>query len=621
MRKFSHSYSLRRAVVLSGFLFSLVAATAHGNDHGSMEVDIDHGMETAVAAIATPGPFADDPNSVLSYFAYRKATGTIIAHIAFMVIAWVIVLPVGVFLSVAKSRLALPAQFLFLGVNSLGLLLGAIYNSQAPDLYENNAHHKIGWIATWVMVAQVIMGLLSAYSKRKENHTEGVSYERVAFLPTDGPGSTYARDVSHEYRWSGDSGQGTERNSCSLRGSSLDHSHSHSLSPTEVPEEFETPTKEMPKRTCDGLFSRFTFIDNYLTPRIPGLLSRPVIGTINVIYTFIERTILVFGFVALATGGVVYGGIFRDNNVFNGLAHFIKGGIFVWYGFLTLGRWVGSFADVGWAWNTKPSRAVVGAAKARVPTAEFVESFVIFLYGASNVFLEHLAAWGDAWTAQDLEHVSISVMFFGGGLCGMLAESKRVRDWVNLSALPQSVSDEKYYQKSGSWKPPKQHGVSLNPMPAIVIMLLGLMMSSHHQHSMVSTMVHKQWGMLLVGFSLARSVTYTLLYIRPPSSVLPSRPPSELVASFCLISGGFIFMLSTKDIVNAMEYYNLNAMFVFTIGMGVTALLMAWEISLISLKAWATKRSIPSQSLNQHSFHFPAEWDRNGTLVVNTNTP
>lgn len=54
--------------------------------------------------------------------------------------------------------------------------------------------------------------------------------------------------------------------------------------------------------------------------------------------------------------------------------------------------------------------------KARVPTGEFTESFVIFLYGITNVFLEHLAAWGDAWTAQDLEHVSISVMFFGGGL-------------------------------------------------------------------------------------------------------------------------------------------------------------------------------------------------------------
>lgn len=49
-------------------------------------------------------------------------------------------------------------------------------------------------------------------------------------------------------------------------------------------------------------------------------------------------------------------------------------------------------------------------------SAEFVESFVIWLYGVTNVFLEHLAAWGDMWTPQDLEHISISVMFFSGGL-------------------------------------------------------------------------------------------------------------------------------------------------------------------------------------------------------------
>lgn len=77
---------------------------------------------------------------------------------------------------------------------------------------------------------------------------------------------------------------------------------------------------------------------------------------------------------------------------------------------------MGCFADLGWAWNIKPSRDMVGRWRARVPSGEFTESFVIFLYGASNVFLEHLAAWGEAWTAQDLEHVSISVMFFGGGL-------------------------------------------------------------------------------------------------------------------------------------------------------------------------------------------------------------
>lgn len=106
----------------------------------------------------------------------------------------------------------------------------------------------------------------------------------------------------------------------------------------------------------------------------------------------------------------------RGNNVFNGLAHTIKGGIFFWYGLLTLGRWMGCFVEYGWAWNIRPPLGVVSARKAAMPSAEFVESFVIFLSGSTNVFLEHLAAWGHTWSAQDLEHVSISAMFFGGGL-------------------------------------------------------------------------------------------------------------------------------------------------------------------------------------------------------------
>ena len=82
---------------------------------------------------------------------------------------------------------------------------------------------------------------------------------------------------------------------------------------------------------------------------------------------------------------------------------------------------MGCFAEFGWAWNVKPTRSEVGQWKASLPSAEFVESFVIWLYGCTNVFLEHLAAWGGVWTAQDLEHVSISIMFFGGGLVSLSA--------------------------------------------------------------------------------------------------------------------------------------------------------------------------------------------------------
>jgi hypothetical protein len=76
---------------------------------------------------------------------------------------------------------------------------------------------------------------------------------------------------------------------------------------------------------------------------------------------------------------------------------------------------MGCFAEFGWAWNVKPSRSEVGW-KASIPSAEFTESLVIFLYGCSNVFLEHLSNPGGPWSGGDLEHVSISVMFFGGGL-------------------------------------------------------------------------------------------------------------------------------------------------------------------------------------------------------------
>ena len=277
----------------------------------------------------------------------------------------------------------------------------------------------------------------------------------------------------------------------------------------------------------------------------------------------------------------------HGNSVYNGLAHSIKGGIFFWYGLLTLGRWMGCFSEMGWAWNVRPPVGVVTRRKAAMPSAEFVESFVIFLYGASNVFLEHLAAWGGAWSAQDLEHVSITIMFFGGGLCGMLVESTCIRDLLNtsISASPAVNSDRELLSA------PKTYSVSMNPFPGLIILLLGLMMGSHHQASMISTSIHRQWGTLFVGFALARAVTYILQFVAPPSSYLPSRPPSEIISSFCLISGGLIFMASNKDTVAAMEHYNLHAMFPFTVTMGFTSLLMAWAIMVLAIKGWAVKRS------------------------------
>lgn len=43
-----------------------------------------------------------------------------------------------------------------------------------------------------------------------------------------------------------------------------------------------------------------------------------------------------------------------------------------------------------------------------------------------------------------------------------------------------------------------------------------------------------------------------------------------------------------------MEFYEMDAMFTFTVGMGFTAFIMALEVCFITLKAWAIKREQPS---------------------------
>lgn len=59
-------------------------------------------------------------------------------------------------------------------------------------------------------------------------------------------------------------------------------------------------------------------------------------------------------------------------------------------------------------------------------TAEFVESFLIFFYGCTNVFLEHLGGWGGEWSPSDMEHISITIMFMGGGL---------VSSWMHIPVI------------------------------------------------------------------------------------------------------------------------------------------------------------------------------------------
>src|SRR5690606_4088840 len=102
--------------------------------------------------------------------------------------------------------------------------------------------------------------------------------------------------------------------------------------------------------------------------------------------------------------------------------------------------------------------------------------------------------------------------------CGMLVESVKMRNLLNYTVAdaighaqpPARTRDiERGNSNHGNnqhhnnnnhnsnnteeeLREPDTYAFSANPIPALVIFLLGIMMSSHTQQSMISSMVHKQ---------------------------------------------------------------------------------------------------------------------------------
>ncbi|KAI1122031.1 hypothetical protein F5Y10DRAFT_287579 [Nemania abortiva] len=584
-----------RSLALLAIVGALPLVFAHG-DEDAMDMGNNEDMNMGDhGGMAGEDPKPDPDSYPPTYFAHPEHVTAIYAHIGIMVIGWVFMLPTAVMLSIARSRYTLAAQFLFLLTNAIGVLVGIVYNANTPDLYPNNAHHKLGWLVTWVVGAQVLVGLVGRVAGiMSRSSSQGPSEEEArSFIPV----STEAMAEHHRmhqdaffsrYRESNDSGQGTERNTESLRSASLSTMVGQE-SPIELSDRrrhYEEDEDDIDTKPAE---MRSSSASQSFIAKIASKISDKAWKVIMFGYGFVDRTILILGYITLCTGLITYARFFEGHEVFSGLAHWIKGGIFFWYGILTLGRWSGSFGELGWAWNVRPKQR---SQKWR-PSAEFVEGALIFTYGSTNIFLEHLGSSDSKFSSQDLEHVSITVLFIGGGLLAMLIESTRIRDLLNTTTTEASLShpDHAYNdEERAALNPPRQYEFSVNPIPALVILLLGIMMSSHKQQTMISTMVHKQWGNLLAGASFARGFTYVLLYLKPPRSVLPSRPPTELLTAFGLISGGTIFMASSGDTIQGMIHYDLDAMFFYTVTMGLVGLLMAWVVLLLAFKGWAVRR-------------------------------
>lgn len=298
----------------------------------------------------------------------------------------------------------------------------------------------------------------------------------------------------------------------------------------------------------------------------------------EIILTWIRRTQVVFAYVCVLSGLPVYVGMCRGGYINTCAAHIIKGSIFFGYGVLTFARYLGAYADLGWAWNRKP-------AGSSAISAEMVECFVIFLYGITNTWMERFGAKaGDPYSVKQVQHISIAVMFWFAGLSGMLLESPTIRRILGAVMYAGRPGDRV--------RKPPSYAFSFNPLPALTIAITGLAMAAHHQDYVFQVEIHKLWGILLAGGSLFRFLTYFFLWLRPPTeSTLPSRPPTEVLTAFGWAAGGIVFMLSDEEIAFAAMRTGFDDMMAFlNITVALTCLIFCWVVVVLAVKGYALLR-------------------------------
>ena len=216
-------------------------------------------------------------------------------------------------LSVSRSRLALPAQLFFLGLHAVGLLLGTVYKSKTPDLYQNNAHNKIGWVVTSVVVIQCVIGFVKLTVPQKQPQ-EVDADPQTALLHMSTQASVQhpqTTDPPNEYRYSRDSGHYT----------ASEASRSQSVSSMQDQEDLEHQKfleYEVPHADTDADYTEkqgiLSSTQSRFAAQITAMMTKRTTRAMNLLYNTMDYTSLPLGFVAVVSGSVVYFGVFVSHH-------------------------------------------------------------------------------------------------------------------------------------------------------------------------------------------------------------------------------------------------------------------------------------------------------------------
>lgn len=533
----------------------------------------------------------------------------IVMHAIFMCLAFFIALPLGIALRSVKHAGRSFAIISFYVLSALGCVATALYRKLTPNMYAGAVHARHGYFLLLLALSLSTIDILSFFYRlfwflRSDEIFTFKSFWTLVVLGKDIQG--YRRTFGAEY--------------VGLVAHDAQEEFDETKVHPSVNETYHLPLRGHDSRTADwainvqqhqsphrimrhhrhqsGASERTLYADSSPARSLDDIQAikftsgNPLACRLRELgYVIVERLLVVGGFAQLLMGIVTYTGGCREYYANGCLAHLIKGGIFWLYGLFTFARFLGSFSEAGWGWNRTRRKDSF--------SFEFVECFVIFAYGASNMWMERFGAnAGDPFTTRQIQHISIAVMFCFAGLIGMGIESIRIRRWLSSGIFV--PPDIRRMEPDLTVEPPSYLS-SFNPFPAMVIGVTGAAMASHEQPYVFQVQIHQLWGNLLVAFSVLRCLTYFFLWLSPPRSIFPSRPPTEALASFFLACGGLVFMFSTEEVtIAAMRRGRDDVMMFLNVAVAITCFAFCWTLFIVSFKGWLKSR-YKYPALNNHT--------------------
>ncbi|KAG8835532.1 hypothetical protein FRC17_002761 [Serendipita sp. 399] len=595
----------------------------------------------------------------------RRHGGLMIFHAFSMVINYLMVLPILIVLNAHRHRLRWLCRLAFWALNLLGWSAARAYRRTTPNLYVGSTHGSMGNILVllsafvsiidiaprWDIIRHKLQNppLLRRLSMPKR--LTSISLNLPFWRSKNSTGTDYL-PVSHsaEFLGQGDLTSkplGTWGHVLTLEPEQMDllpnipsssssgeHSPSHTMAYStaylgQAVEEFHGHRPRHSKAFSLNSDNVTLHDDHHpsILPKPTKTLSSRLSALFSLMVAILSHSLVLYGWEQVMSGFTIYVGFGRAQYINGILAHFIKGSIFFWFGVMTFARYLGAWARLGWAWNRRiPS---ISSSSSIVFSATFVESLVIFLYGFTQQFMERFGKHaGDPYTAKDIEHISIAVMFWGAGLVGMAVESPTIRGWIMDGGARENVeveSEEGEGEISNRVHPPtplksdayhvkaplprsnsssstgrrsflpsaRQGGMASNPLPAFVIGITGIAMSAHHQTYAFQVQIHALWGYLLLGFAVCRCLTCFLEWVRPARPLpgtfssmytLPSHPPSELIGSIFLGAGGIAFICSDEQITFwAMRTHKDDVMMFLNLAIAFTCVAYVWTTIVLTI--------------------------------------